>query len=229
MRVLVTRPRGDAERTARLLAARGHVPILAPLLETRFFDGPPPDLTGVQAILATSANGVRAFARRSPARDLPLFAVGPQTAAAAGRAGFSDVRNADGDAHALAGAAARWATPQGGALLHVAGEGNDGVLAADLEARGFVVRRAILYAVEAAGALPAEAAAALAGARLDAALFFSPRSAAVFAALAAGLCLRGVIAACISPAAARALAPLSFAGVRVAARPNQDALLALLD
>ena len=45
-------------------------------------------LDGVQAILATSANGVRALARRTPRRDLPLFAVGPQTAARGAEAGI---------------------------------------------------------------------------------------------------------------------------------------------
>lgn len=229
MRVLVTRPRADAERTAQMLAARGHTPILAPLLETRFVEGPPPDLSGVQAVLATSANGVRAFARRSPTRDLPLFAVGSQTAAEARAAGFSDVRDADGDARALAEAVTGWAKPEDGALLHAVGEGNDGALAADLGARGFTVRREVLYAVEPVPVLPPEAAAALSKGCLDVALFFSPRSAAVFARLAARFPLQSVAAACISAATARALAPLVFAEVCIAARPSQAALLALLD
>ncbi len=83
MRVLVTRPKEDAEETAQLLAARGHQALVAPLLETRFFDGAALTLEGVQAVLATSANGVRALARRTARRDVPLFAVGPQTAEAA--------------------------------------------------------------------------------------------------------------------------------------------------
>ncbi len=69
-----------------------------PLLSVRFHDGPPLALDGAQAILATSANGVRALARRSRARDLPVFAVGPQTAEAAREAGFANVKSADGDA-----------------------------------------------------------------------------------------------------------------------------------
>src|SRR5262249_16800636 len=132
MRVLVTRPEEDGAETARLLAARGHQAVLAPLLTVRFLDGPEPALEDVQAILATSANGVRAFARRSANRGIPLFAVGPQTAGQAQKLGFQQIKSADGDANALALAAGRWAQPENGALLHVAGENNEGQLAGKL-------------------------------------------------------------------------------------------------
>jgi uroporphyrinogen-III synthase len=80
MRVLVTRPQPDALETANMLIARGHQPIVAPLVRVNYHDGPEIDLSGVQAILATSANGVRALSRRLARRDLPVFAVGPKTA-----------------------------------------------------------------------------------------------------------------------------------------------------
>lgn len=228
MRVLVTRPLEDAAPLAARLSAMGHVPLLAPLLGPRFFDGPEPDLEGVQAILATSANGVRAFIRRSARRDMPLFAVGPQTTQEARDAGFADVRNADGDAMALAEATARWAAPDNGALLHVCGEDADGKLAAALAARNFTIRKSILYAVDAAAALPTDIGQALQAGAVDAALFFSPRSARIFCDLAADLPLDAVIAAAISPATAAVLAARTWRETRIAAAPNQDALLGLL-
>jgi uroporphyrinogen-III synthase len=233
MRVLVTRPREDAEEIAALLRAAGHAPILAPLLAVNFHDGAPLELDDVQAVLATSANGVRALARRSVRRDLPLFAVGPQTAAAAQAAGFAQIRNADGDAMALAAATARWTTPEKGALLHVCGESGEGRLAARLTEAGFAVRKAVLYDVAARDHLPPGAAEALAKGALDAALFFSPRSARVFRDCVEGENLaaacRGLLAACISAATAQGLDPLGFRVVRIAAAPNQEALLASLD
>src|SRR4051812_10637191 len=102
MRILVTRPQEDGEETTALLAQMGHQALLAPLLFTHFLECPAPDLSGVQAMLATSANGVRAFTRLSPRRDLPLFAVGPQTALVARDAGFAHVEDADGDVEDLA-------------------------------------------------------------------------------------------------------------------------------
>lgn len=229
MRVLVTRPAEDAARTAAVLEARGHKAVLAPLLEVRFHDGPDIPLDGVQAILATSANGVRALARRTARRDLPLFAVGPQTADAAHESGFAIVRNAQGDAKALAAATAQWATPAKGVLFHARGAEGDGALAAMLKDKGFETRSEVLYDVAAAGDLPPAAREALAQGAVDAALFFSPRSARVFADRAVGLDTRGLIALCISAATAGTLAPLAFREIRIAAQPNQDALLACLD
>ncbi len=229
MKVLVTRPIEDGEDTARQLALRGHQALVAPLLKTLFLDGPEVSLQDVQAILATSANGVRALARRSARRDVPLFAVGPQTAAEAQRLGFASVKSADGDAGALAQAAKNWAAPDKGALLHVAGEGNDGKLVQMLA--GFSVRREILYAVTAVEKMPEAAALALRQGRIDAALFFSPRSASVFRHCAdqENLPIDSVIAVCISPAAAAALAPLAFRRLLVAAKPNAASLLEALD
>ncbi|MEO7054552.1 MAG: uroporphyrinogen-III synthase [Rhizomicrobium sp.] len=230
MRILVTRPAEDGAEIARLLADMGHDALLAPLLTVELYDGPPLILDGVQAVLATSANGVRALAMRTDARNVPLFAVGPQTAEAAVRAGFIRVRNAEGDAVALAEAIPGWADPAAGALLHAAGENGSGWLADALAAKGFRVRREILYRVEAARHLPAAAIRALQENTVQAALFFSPKSAAIFADCAArdGLSTTGLLAICISANTADALRALTFAETKIAAAPNQAALLACL-
>jgi uroporphyrinogen-III synthase len=232
MRVLVTRPAEDAQEIAVLLRASGHEPLLAPMLEIRFHDGPEISLDGVQVILATSANGVRAIARRTQRRDVCLFAVGPQTAGAAKQAGFLFVKNADGDALTLAAAVTNWTTPQRGALLHAAGAEAPKLLTASLADAGFTVRRAVLYEACAVSQLPLDAANALRADALDAVLHFSPRSAQIFAqgvreATLTENCTR-LIALCISPATRAALGSLAFQEIRVAGKPNQAALLSLL-
>lgn len=228
MHVLVTRPLEDGQEIAARLAQMGHRALLAPLLTPHFPAGPEPDFRDVQAVLITSANGVRALIRRTARRDLTIFAVGPQTTQEARQAGFTDIKNADGDAKALAEATVRWTTPGKGALLHVCGEEAPGTLADRLTASGFTVRRAVLYRVDAATALPPEAQQALRDGTLDAAQFFSPRSARIFCDLAVSLETQKLIAFCISPVTAQALT-LSFREVRIAAAPNQAALLALLE
>src|SRR5690349_18217460 len=102
MRVLVTRPLDDSIETATRLAAQGHESVITPLLSVRFLEGEALSLDGVQAVLATSANGIRALVRRTARRDVPVFAVGRQSAEEARVAGFSDVRNAEGGSAALA-------------------------------------------------------------------------------------------------------------------------------
>ena len=145
MRALVTRPLDDSIDTAMRLTALGHESVIAPLLSIHFRDGDEVSLDGVQAILATSANGIRALVRRTPRRDVPVFAVGRQSAEEARLAGFSDVRNAEGGSSALVAAAANWSEPANGTLLHVSGADVAGDLAGALEAQGFTVRREVLY------------------------------------------------------------------------------------
>lgn len=233
MRVLVTRPQDDAQETAARLAALGHEAIVAPLIAVKFIEGPNVDLSDIQAFLATSSNGVRALARRSGDRALPLFAVGRQTARTARALGFAQVNDADGNAIALANLVSRVLRPQDGVLLHAAAREAPGAFAEALSAGGFRIRSEALYETPAASRLPPVAADALRTRRLDAVLFFSARTAEVFPLCAAEAGLASacshVRAFCISQACADALSPLGFAEVRVAAAPNQDALLALLD
>lgn len=233
MRLLVTRPKEDARAIAEALRKLGHEPVVAPLMELRLYEGPPLPLQGVQAALATSANGVRALARRTERRDLPLYAVGPQTAEAASSAGFTEVLSAEGDSVALGELVAAQLDPAKGALFHAAGAETAGRLRQTLQARGFTVESEILYDAVPVTALPAEAAAALRGDTLDGVLLYSPRSAKIFAGLVteselAERCAR-VTALCISAATAAALGTLTFARVTVAGVPNQDGILALLE
>ena len=225
MRVLITRPEEDAAKIAEILRARGHEGIVAPLLNVRFHDGPEISLDGIQAVLATSANGVRALAQRTKRRDVPLFAVGPQTEEEARHHGFGMVRNAGGDSRALAAATSQWASPASGPLLHAKGAEGDGTLASLLKAQGFEVQSAVLYDVATIAALPQGVRGLLADGKIDAALFFSARSARVFGEKAGGFDLSNVIAVCISESAAAALSPIVFREIRMAAKPNQAALL----
>lgn len=232
MRVLVTRPLDDSRDTAERLKAMGHDSVIAPLLDICFQQGGEISLDGVQAILATSANGIRALVRRTARRDVAVFAVGRQSAEEAREAGFTDVRNAEGGSAALATAAAGWADPACGILLHISGSDVAGDLAGTLEATGFTVRRETLYEAVAVTELPAEASAALRDGSLDAVLLFSARSSATFvqSVVRAGLasaCAR-LVAVAISEAAAAPLAGLTFSALRIPPSPNQDAMLALL-
>jgi uroporphyrinogen-III synthase len=232
MHVLVTRPLEDGRTTAARLKAMGHCAVLAPLLEIHYRDGAPIDLDRVQAIAITSANGVRALARRTADRTVPLFAVGAQSAQAAREAGFVRVTSADGDASALADRIAQTLDPEAGIVFHAAGSRTGGALSGRLQARGFSLRSEILYDAVAAPALPADADTALREDGLDAALFYSPRTARIFCSCVKAAHLvqacRSLIAICISPAAACACAALPFAAVRAAAQPNEDRLLGLL-
>ena len=232
MRVLVTRPEADAAPIVRALEARGDEAVLEPLLNIV----PDPDavaeLTGIQALALSSANGVRALAARTERRDLPVFAVGDATAAEARDAGFAQVASADGDVAALADLIAARLDPDDGAIFHAAARQVAGDLKGHLEASGFTVRRAILYEAVASTSISAPTARVLAEGGVDAALFFSPRTGRTFVRLLAesrltAACDR-IFAVCLSGAVAETVKGLPWRALHIAAQPTQAALLECL-
>lgn len=233
MRALVTRPYSESQALATLLAERGIAAVIEPMIGILPRDAGLPDLAGVQAILLTSANGARALARASGERATPVFAVGDATARAARDAGFGTIDSAGGDVTDLARLVARRLRPADGKLLHVAGSEVAGDLAGALAAWGFAVERAVLYEARAAAALPPETARLIEDGDIGLALFFSPRSAAIFARLVDKACVRGGLTATtavsISATADAALGDLPFRARRVAASPTQAALLTCID
>jgi uroporphyrinogen-III synthase len=233
LQALVTRPREEAETLAALLAARGVGALIEPLMQVHYHDMPALDLAGVQAVLCTSANGVRALALASGERRVPLLAVGDATTARAREEGFVSVSSAGGDAAGLVRLTVESLLPQAGLLLHAGGSAVAGDLVGALRARGFTVERRVLYEARPITALSPAAVRALRAGAIDLALFFSPRTAAIFVRLAgdAGVARScGTIAALsISAAVDAALGELSWGERRVAARPDQPALLDALD
>ena len=234
MRVLVTRPEPDAAYEAELIAARGHQPVLAPLLEIEFCKAAPP-LAGAYGLIVTSRNALGALAAhpdRATALKLPLYAVGEATAEAASELGFAEVVAGPGTAAALARLIAREVAPERGPLVHLAGETLAFDLEAALGAHGFTVRKAVLYRAVPAKALPPEAVALIASGQPKGVVLMSPRTAKTFAALIAkhGLVTqaKSLVCYCLSEAVAEAVAPLGCE-IRVAARPREEDILALLD
>ena len=233
MRVLVTRPQPDADDTATLLRARGHTPIIAPLLEIHPVEHRPPlDLNNVQAFLVTSANGVRALAQNTDNRELPVLAVGAASGEKAREAGFLAVESADGDVVALAELVLSRLSPTDGRLLHAAGTVTAGDLAARLQAGGLIVDRAVLYRARTLEELPESVVIALKAREIDAVLLYSPRTARTFLDLVAkaGIVetLSEVNAYCLSAAVASVAAELGFQSVRISKTPDQMSLFDIL-
>lgn len=231
-RILITRPREDSEALAAELRGRGFEPVIQPLLEIRYLPGPPLELDGVQAILFTSANGVRATAARTARRDLPALAVGDATARCAREAGFVRVESARGDVGSLARLVADRLDPAAGRLYHAAGSAVAGDLAGDLGRAGFSVERQVLYAAEPVTELPPGTVEALYAGTIDAVLFFSPRTAQSFVKVVqkAGLAdrLGEILAFCLSEAVGTALRTVGWRDILIACRPDQAALLDLI-
>jgi uroporphyrinogen-III synthase len=233
LRALVTRPREDSESVARALESRGLDVMIEPLLDIEPVADAVVDASGVQGILVTSANGIRALARLHSDRALPVWAVGDSSAAVARALGYTSVESAGGDVETLADLVAGKVDPAKGALLHAAGSVNAGDLAGRLGAQGFEVRRQVLYRAVTATALTSSLHQALVENTIDLALFFSPRTAATFVRLVAaaglGAALTRIRAYGLSANVATELDRFAWASIHRAAEPTQAALLTALD
>ena len=81
MKVIVTRPRGQARPLVERLEVLGHEVVECPLIEIERTSDEPIDCAGYEWVIVTSPNGADEVARR--ARNLPqVAAVGPGTAEA---------------------------------------------------------------------------------------------------------------------------------------------------
>lgn len=217
-RVAVTRALPDAEATAARLRLLGAAPIVAPLL-TIVPCSYDTNVDHAQALIFTSAAGVRAFPDPRNQNALPVLAVGDATAAVARMAGFLDVRSADGDVGRLAALAKATLDPSAGKLIHIGGEHVAGDLSGELTEAGFSVERRIAYAATAAAVLPS----ALSG-PLDVVLFHSVRAAETMHALGAPRAGER-IAACLSETVAKAAGASAWKRIVVAPAPREEAFL----
>lgn len=231
VRMLVTRPLIDAEETAARLRALAIEPVLCPLLEFRTLAASLPEPAGFAALAVTSANALRALAARDALaayRQLPVFAVGGHTAATARALGFSRVEAAGGTLGLLVEQIARAGLR--GPVFYPAGRDRSGDLARSLAPHGVMVITASVYAMDPIAALPAPVLAALEQGSIAAALFYSRRTAATFAALSEPIgpeARRRLGVLCISEAVAEPLVDAHFVRVGLADHPGEEAMMGL--
>jgi uroporphyrinogen-III synthase len=222
MRVLVTRPLPEADETAARLVAFGHQPLVAPLFRAEAV-GEVAEIVDAAALAITSPRTVAFLGNDQIARmrDRPAFAVGDRTARALRDAGFTDVRSASGDVHALAALVVAAGLPIGATVLSPGGETRAGDLGAALEEAGLRLEAPVIYRMVSAAELPSGLYEALAAGGIDAALHYSPNAAAAFLRLAgqAGLVAPAsrLLHACLSEAVAAPLRAHGWTRLAVAA------------
>jgi uroporphyrinogen-III synthase len=239
MAVLVTRPHPDDESTAAGLRARGFEVLRAPMLrfEPVAFNDDMDARYG--AVIVTSANALRGLTPHLKSHrllELPLFAVGEQTATAARHAGFTHVISAHGDATALRDLVlARVKAKElkkASTLLYLAGADLASDLAGELGEHGLRVVTQTTYRMLPVASLPREVSDAFAANEVEAVLHYSRRSARAFleAARAAGVEISALAIpqCCISAAVASVVRDAGATQVMVAASPDENALFEAL-
>ena len=234
MRILVTRPEPDGERTAQKLRARGCEVVLAPVLQMVLLDQVEVGAGPWDAVAMTSANAAHALARHSRRLELvrlPVLTVGRHTAEAARAAGFTDIASADGNEQTLARLIGGHLVG-GNKILYLAGEDRAGDLAAAVAPHGVKVETVVVYRAVAADCLPEATAAALRAGEFNGVLHFSRRSALIYldCARAAGVLDSALqpFQYCISKAVAEPLMAAGAKQIAVAKSPEENTLLDLV-
>jgi uroporphyrinogen-III synthase len=233
MRLLVTRPEPDGERTASELRSRGHDVLLAPMLRIAAIPNADFGDRPWAGILITSANAARAVAahrRLGELAGLPVVAVGRSSAEAARQVGFREAISADGDGRDLVRQVAARFVGSPAPLLYLAGEDRARDLVGELAAFGVTVRPVVVYRSEKVAGFPSPVHAALEAGRVDGVMHFSRRSVENYVDCARGMLDRALapIHYCMSARAAEPLKAAGVATIRVASRPDEAALLALV-
>lgn len=234
MHLIVTRPAADAADFARQLQVLGHRVSLAPLLYVSLSSEPVP-LDGVQAIIATSRNALRAIADgpyRAAAAVLPVFVVGPGSEALARSIGFQTVTTGDGGARELLPRILGAVPPKSGPLLYLRGDRVAFDMVTELQRAGFEVRQQVVYRAIPATALPSDVVRDIRSGVDTGVILMSPRSAETFRRLAsdAGLTeqMTRLTYFCLSPNVADALGSPAPRRVATAKQPTAEEMLALV-
>ncbi len=201
--MLLTRLREESFASAVRLRRRGWSVVRAPLLSLEAL--PAPDfaekLEQKPALVVTSKSALRTLSRthafkssskssfsplqRSAIGALSIYAVGEESAAFAKRIGFASVRAAQGTLASLI-EEIRQHHPPGAPVLHLCGRHRRGNLVESLRKMGYPACRSVLYEAVSARKLPVSAYNILLPAMhpsLYASLFYSPRTADIFATL----------------------------------------------
>lgn len=231
MTILITRPQPDAGRLAKRLREKGELTLIDPLLKVEFINLQL-NLKGVQAILVTSLNGIRALAHANPERGHLLYTVGPGSANEARSLGFKNVKYASGNIQGLTEKIKQELSPFKGKMIYVCGDVVRGDIVGELKSQGFETERYMMYRTKEATTFKVKTLKAFKAGEISLILFFSPRTVDIFVKLLQKSSLNSVCqsisALCLSIAVKDRLKDLHWKSIQVPERPSQIALLKLI-
>jgi len=212
--VWITRTLPAANESAIAWQRAGADTLVNPLLAivpVRDYETPPAG----SHIIFTSKNGVDHFA----GRNHPVICVGDATAKHAQAAGFENVVSVDGTSKDIT----VWVLknlPKSSRVTHVSGKHVRGSITEDLRSAGYDSQRIIAYQSEITPEWPMP--------DFNVVALYSPLAAQAFREAVGTQKLNKIATISISPATDQALDGLDIGDRLIAARPTEDAMLALL-
>ncbi|MBB36473.1 MAG: hypothetical protein CME88_09290 [Hirschia sp.] len=235
-RVLVTRAMPGANATAGRLKEAGLSPVVLPLLQLRplhISESQANTLSDFEAdLIFTSANGIRFAPGDLAGRAQRVWCAGDATAEAARNAGYDNVISAHGTARDLIELIQNECDPRLVSFIHLGHSHPRGHIVETLDGLGFQAEHIPIY-----GAQPTPRYASRLGneiegkSAIDVVMIHSPAAGQRFADLWKENDLSQIVTgliATISEAAAEPLRPFAGRRIKVAERPNETALIGLI-
>ncbi len=245
MRIVVTRPLVQGEKTAQKLKDLGHEPVLLPLTKAMHF----PDVARAAllephcGLVITSSEALRCLELVAPVAERapplaerewhrPLFAVGMATATAAADAGFTNVLASSGDGRQLAGVISQYYQDHRPAepLLYLAGVPRAARFETALQSVKIDLMVAEIYEMIRLEPLREQFERDSLDRQVDVVLLYSRETALAFSALVGSNhpSLENALFLCLGRSMADVLPKAWRKRILVAARPDEEALLDLL-
>lgn len=229
--IVMARADGGAE-IEEAITALGFDPLVEPVLSIQYVEDDPPEIEDTTPLIFTSANGVRALARKTDSRTNKVYAVGRNTADEARQAGFENIENAQGTVDDLAELLLEPLRTSLIPALYVRGEEISHDLAAILTKNGVSIQQWIGYKAIPAQNLSIRLLKKLDSREIEAIMFFSARGGQNFAELAEQYDrvsrMRTIRALCISEAVLKSVSVLPFRDAVISDTPDRYGMMKLL-
>lgn len=235
-RILITRPQPSAARFASILHQEKCETFIEPMAECVAFTrdeiaqqlaqhSPP------QTLIITSSAAIHSGCETLFPPDLPVWAVGSASAAAAQQAGFLHVHAGDNDAAALAQRITQL-VPKNTALLYLRAEEIAYDLANHLRRAGYLVEECVTYRMQPRAALTDDLITAIRKKQIHVATFFSAAAAQSWGRLVKQAALfddcAGICAVAFSPQVAEALRAIGWKSLLICPEPKMDCMIKTL-
>ncbi len=238
-KILITRPKQDTISLAEYLKDRGHNVFIESLIAIEYYNINDIDLENLQAIIITSANGIRALSAITRNRDIPIVTVGHMSAQEAIKLGFLNVssatnRNQTGNVDLLIDYIESNFSQENGVLLHISAKHITGNLKDRLERKGFDIERITMYEAKALTYLSVGLKGDLQNDKIGAVLLYSPRTADIFLKLLIqenmDNYIKNIDFLCLSQAVADSINRIiPDLKLKIAKIPTNDSLVSLID
>lgn len=231
--ILITRPEIDALETAKILNQKGYESFCESFLKIIYRDCKIPNLEKFETVIFTSRHAVHAFCQNTDERNISVLTVGDKTAEEAEKNNFKNIQSASGDLDDLVQLLSRNVSDK--PYLYARGQEVSACLVGSLPKLD--IEEVILYHTEKQQEISLGGAEMLKNMAFSHVLFYSKRTAESFVAaieahpqkLALFEGFKGAKALCLGSSMVEYLSVLPWRSIDVADKPNQEALLALLE